>query len=221
MTKTGAAARPDLEDRAEDLKEWALIHSKGLSIAAGVIVVLVGLAFLYVKSQQAQARNASSALLQAEQALGAGNSALAQSDLERVVNRYGSTDAGQEAQLLLAQTYFDAGKYAEGVEGLQKLIASKPKFIEASAYNLLGAGYEQQNKFDDAAAAYQKAAGIAEGRGDRDTYLANAARALTAGGKTSDAIKIWSKLATDPTSPAAAEARVRLGELQAKAVKAG
>lgn len=221
MTKTGAAARPDLEDRAEDLKEWALVHSKGLSIAAGAILVAVGLAWLYMKSQQAQARNASAALVQAEQAIAAGNSALAQSDLERIVNRYGSTEAGRQAQLLLSQTYFDAGKYAEGIENLQKLIQAKPKFVEASAYNLMGAGYEQQNKFDDAAGAYQKAASLAAGKSDRDSYLANAARALTAGGKTAEAVKIWSKLATDPTSPAAAEARVRLGELQAKAVKAG
>jgi tetratricopeptide (TPR) repeat protein len=221
MTKTGAAARPDLEDRAEDLKEWALVHSKGLSIAAGAILVAVGLAWLYVKSQQAQAQNASAALVQAEQAIAAGNSALAQSDLERIVNRYGSTEAGRQAQLLLSQTYFDAGKYAEGIENLQKLIQAKPKFVEASAYNLMGAGYEQQNKFDDAAGAYQKAASLAAGKSDRDSYLANAARALTAGGKTAEAVKIWSKLATDPTSPAAAEARVRLGELQAKAVKAG
>ena len=151
MTKTGAAARPDLEDRAEDLKEWALVHSKGLSIAAGAILVAVGLAWLYMKSQQAQAQNASAALVQAEQAIAAGNSALAQSDLERIVNRYGSTEAGRQAQLLLSQTYFDAGKYAEGIENLQKLIQAKPKFVEASAYNLMGAGYEQQNKFDDAA----------------------------------------------------------------------
>ena len=221
MTKTGAAARPDVEDRAEDLKEWALVHSKGLSIAAGAILVAVGLAWLYMKSQQAQAQNASAALVQAEQAIAAGNSALAQSDLERIVNRYGSTEAGRQAQLLLSQTYFDAGKYAEGIENLQKLIQAKPKFVEASAYNLMGAGYEQQNKFDDAAGAYQKAASLAAGKSDRDSYLANAARALTAGGKTAEAVKIWSKLATDPTSPAAAEARVRLGELQAKAVKAG
>ncbi|MGH7937257.1 MAG: tetratricopeptide repeat protein [Chthoniobacterales bacterium] len=221
MTKTGAAARPDLEDRAEDLKEWALIHSKGLSIAAGVVLVAIGLGWLYMKSQQAQARNASSALVQAEQAISAGNSALAQSDLERIVSQYQSTDAGRQAQLLLSQTFYDAGKYAQGIENLQKLIQEKPKFVEASAYNLMGAGYEQQNKFDAAAGAYQKAADLAMGKGNRDTYLANAARALTAGGKTAEAVKIWTKLAADPTSPASAEARVRLGELQAKAVKAG
>jgi hypothetical protein len=48
-------------------------------------------------------------------------------------------------------------------------------------------------------------------------YIASAARDYTAAGKTDDAKKIWSALAKDDQSPAAAEARVRLGELEAKA----
>lgn len=221
MTKTGAAARPDLEDQVEDFKEWALVHSRGLTIAAGVIVVLAGAGLLYVKSQQAQARNASTALLEAEQAVSAGNAALAQSELESLVGRYASTDAGKQARLLLAQTYYDAGKYDEGIADLKTLLGADPKLLRPAAYNLMGAGYEQQKKYEDAADAYQKAAGEAPGKSDRDSYLANAARALAAGGKTADAIKLWSKLATDPSSPMAAEARVRLGELQVKAAKAG
>ena len=47
--------------------------------------------------------------------------------------------------------------------------------------------------------------------------MANAARAYTTAGKLDDAKKIWSALAKDDQSPAAAEARVRLGELEAKA----
>ena len=221
MTKTGAAARPDLEERAEDFKEWALLHSRLLTGAAVAVALAAGAAWIYVKSQAAQAQNASTALMEAEQALGAGNAALAQSDLEKLIARYGSTDAGHQAHLLLAQAYYDAGKYSEGTADLEKFVQSSPKLLEASAYNLIGAGYEQQNKFDDAATAYQKAATAASGKSDRDSYLANAARALTAGGKTTDAIKIWSKLAADPTSATSAEARVRLGELQAKPVKAG
>lgn len=221
MTKTGAAARPDLEDRAEDIREWALLHSRALTGAAVVIVLAVGAGLLYVKSQQAQASNASTALLESEQALGAGNVALAQSELEKLIARYGSTDAGKQARLLLAQAYYDGGKYDEGIATLKKLVASDPKMFEASAQNLIGAGYEQQNKYQEAADAYQKAADQALGKADRDAYLANAARALTAGGKTADAIKLWTKLAADPSSTVSAEAKVRLGELQVKAATTG
>jgi hypothetical protein len=41
---------------------------------------------------------------------------------------------------------------------------------------------------------------------------------LLAAGKTADAKAIWVKLSSDPSAPGAAEARVRLGELEAKPV---
>ena len=34
MTRTGAAARPDLEERTQNLLEWAELHSKLLTIIA-------------------------------------------------------------------------------------------------------------------------------------------------------------------------------------------
>jgi hypothetical protein len=40
-----------------------------------------------------------------------------------------------------------------------------------------------------------------------------------AAGKTDAAIRIWTELAKDESSPEAAEARVRLGELTAKPMK--
>jgi hypothetical protein len=54
---------------------------------------------------------------------------------------------------------------------------------------------------------------------ERDQYLANSARALTDGGKLDEAKKLWDQLASDPASALAAEARVRLGEIEAKAAK--
>jgi hypothetical protein len=71
----------------------------------------------------------------------------------------------------------------------------------------------------DAAATYEKAAKKAPFKVDHDVYMASAARALTTAGKTEDARKIWSALANDDQSSASAEARVRLGELEA--AKAG
>lgn len=221
MTRTGAAARPDLDDRTENLVEWAQLHSRLLTIIAVVIVALVGGGWFYMKAHQVRARNASTALSQAELALASGNLALAQSNIERIVARYGGTRAGKQAQLLLAEVYYDKGQYQQGVSALQKLVDSgvDDEFLLASAYDLIGAGQEQQEKYADAAAAYQKAAETAPFSADRDRYLANAARALTSAGKTADAKAIWLKLAADPTSVSAAEARVRLGELEA--TKAG
>lgn len=217
MTRT-RAARPGLDDRAQNLVEWAELHSKLLTIVAVAIIAVAGGAWFYQKSHEARLRNASNALTDAEQALGAGNLALAQADLEKVVSRYGGTRPGEQAALVLAQVLYDKGQYQQGIAGLEKLEGSAGDYLKAGTLNMIGAGYEQEGKYDQAAAAYQKAAAAARYPNDRDQYMASAARALTAGGKADQAKAIWTKLADDPASSQAAEARVRLGELEAKAV---
>jgi len=54
---------------------------------------------------------------------------------------------------------------------------------------------------------------------DKAEYRASAARSYAAAGKVAEAKAIWTDLAKDDTGPMAAEARVRLGELEAKPMK--
>jgi predicted negative regulator of RcsB-dependent stress response len=221
MTRTGAAARPDLGDRGQNFLVWAELHSRLLTIIAVAIIVVAGGFWFYTKSHEARSHNAATALRQAELAVGSGNLALAQSDLEKIVDRYDATRSGEQARLILAEVRYDRGQYADGVAALEPLKSADDDGLRASAYNLIGAGYEQQQKYVDAAAAYREAAKAAPFAIDRDQYLANAARALTTGGKLDEAKELWSQLASDPASSVGAEARVRLGELEAKAAKQG
>jgi len=219
MTRTGVAARPapDFDERADTFMEWTQIHARELSIAAIVIVAVAIGAWLYAHARQVRGQAASAALATAEQAFSAGNAALAQSDLERLIKRYPSTHAGKEATLLLAQVLYQNGKYQQGITQLSALAGSDEKAIASGAENLTAAGYEELKKFDDAAQHYQKAAAITPYATYKDGYLASAARAYTEAGKTDEAKKIWQTLANDQSSPSSAEAKVRLGQLEAKA----
>ncbi|HEY9428952.1 MAG TPA: tetratricopeptide repeat protein [Gemmatimonadaceae bacterium] len=219
MTRTGAAARPDMDERAQNLLAWAEMHSRLLTVIAVAIIVIAGGFWFYTKSHEARARNAAAALQQAQLAVASGNLALAQSNLENIVDRYDATRSGKQARLILAEVRYDRGQFADGVSVLEPLTKEDDEALRASAYNLIGAGYEQQKKLDDAAKAYRQAAEASPHQIDRDQYLASAARALTAGGKLDEAKKLWSELASDPASSVAAEARVRLGEIDAKAAK--
>lgn len=219
MTRTGAAARPDMDERAQNLLAWAEMHSRLLTVIAVAIIVVAGGYWFYTKSHEARARNAAAALQQAQLAVASGNLALAQSNLENIVDRYDATRSGKQARLILAEVRYDRGQFADGVSVLQPLTKEDDEGLRASAYNLIGAGYEQQKKLDDAASAYRQAAEATPHQIDRDQYLASAARALTEGGKLDEAKKLWSELASDPASSVAAEARVRLGEIEAKAAK--
>ena len=103
MTRTGAAARPDFEERTESIADWVQTHTRQLLIALMVIVALAAGAFLYTKLRETRSQRAVQSLAQAEQAYASGNEALARSEIQRVVFRYHNTEQAVQATLLLAQ----------------------------------------------------------------------------------------------------------------------
>ena len=213
--------RPDVEERVESLVEWLELHSRQLMFASIGLLVIAGGFWFYRQSNQRQAESASAALAESESSIASGNLPLAQSSLEKLVQRYGSTPSGDQARVLLAQVHYEKGEYQQGMKELAPVTSAKDAYTAASALNLEAAGLEQSGKLAEAAAGYQKAAARAPDKIDHDVYMANAARVLTTAGKTDEAKKIWAALASDDQSPAAAEARVRLGELEAKTGTAG
>lgn len=209
-------ARPDVEERLDSLVTWLETYSRQLMNGAIGLLLISGGFLFYRKSSAKQKESASMALSEAQSAMAAGNLPLAQSDLEKMIQRYGSTDAGMQGHVLLAQVHFEKGEFQQGIAELKPVTDAKDAYTAAAAINLTAAGQEQSGKFADAAATYQRAAAKSPFKVDHDVYMASAARALTTAGKLDDARKIWSALANDDQSPAAAEARVRLGEIEAK-----
>ena len=109
--------------------EWLEIHSREAFWAGVAVLVIAGGVWFYQKSQAAQTRNAYTALDEAEQALNSGNLPLAQSDLERMVKRYGATEAGKVGTILLAQVHYQKGEYQAGIDALKPLTtAERPLF---------------------------------------------------------------------------------------------
>ena len=214
-------ARPDLEQRVETLVEWLELHSRQLMFGSIGLLVIAGGFWFYRHSNRLQAESASVALSESESAIASGNLPLAQSSLEKLVARYGSTPSGAQARVLLAQVHYDKGEYQQGMKELEPVTSDKDAYTAATALNLEAAGFEQSGKLAEAAAGYQKAAARTPYKIDKDVYMASAARVLAAAGKTGEAKKIWASLASDDQSPASAEARVRLGELEAKTGSAG
>jgi tetratricopeptide (TPR) repeat protein len=199
-----------------DLMDWLQVNWRWLGGAAAVVAVGALGYWFYIRSQQIKSANAERSLSQAEQSLQSGNLALATSDLQRVVTRYKGTGAGTEAAMLLAQADYNAAKYGDGIKILQS-VAGKAGGSEAAVQSLIGDGHSQMAKYADAAKAYERAAQAAEFDAERAYYRAKAARSYAEAGNTAEAKRIWSALSTDEKAPSmAAEARVRLAELDAK-----
>ena len=137
-----------------------------------------------------------------------------------MVQRYGGTPAGVRATMLLAQTYYGAAKPDQGVARLRDVVGSgSAKAFRAPIYALIGAGLDNQKKYDSAAAAYAQAAAASPTVMDREAYLARQAVSLADAGKNPDAIKVWQTIASHETSPLAPEAKLRIGELKAAPAK--
>jgi predicted negative regulator of RcsB-dependent stress response len=215
-TTDTAPARPAASERRWDLMDWLQVNSRIISGAAIVVAAAAAGYWFYIRSQQIKTINAERSLIQAEQSLQSGNTALATSDLQRVVSRYKGTGAGTEAAMLLAQTDYNAGKYQDGIKVLED-VSGKAGGSEAALQSLIGDGYAQMSKPSDAAKAYERAATAAVYDTERAYYRAKAARSYTTAGNTADAKRLWSQLSTDTKAQSvAAEARVRLAELEAK-----
>jgi tetratricopeptide (TPR) repeat protein len=219
MTKTGASATPTPDDHAQSFFDSVRAHSRLVSVAAIVVVAAGLLGWVVRTASEKKEVNASRTLTEAERTFGSGNLPLAQSDLERMLTRYDGTTAAIQARLLLAQVYFDQQKPSEGLKVLDAIRDPGP--LETSYHAVRAGGLEQAQKPADAASEYEKAAQSALSDNQKAAYLADAARTYEAAGRTDEARRLWKQMAEDEDSPLSGQARVRLGELEAKAVSGG
>lgn len=221
MTGIQADSPAQSTDRFQDALDWARNNSKVWVGATVVLVLAVGVYLFVGRLRLITNSNAERALNNAKGSLSSGNLPLAQSDLEKVFSQYGSTPAGVEAAILLAGLDYDAGKVQDGINLLDKAAGTgAASNAQATIRSLQGDGYAQMKKLKEAAKQYELAAAATSFETEKASLRAKAARTYQQAGDTAAAHKIWADLATDPLSESvAAEARVRLGELQAVPAK--
>lgn len=220
MTRTGSEGRPpELVERSDSALAWLQLHSRAALFGALLVLGAAGGLWLYRESRLREEANAEQALRAAEQSYLQGNAALAQSDLEKVIARYGGTASAVQAALVLAQIHYAAGAFDKGIAQLQAATTeSVSEPYRPALHSLIADGYAEQQRFEEAARHYDEAATASRIETQRISYRADAARAYMAAGKGDEATRIWKELADDPLSPVAPEARLRLGELEARPV---
>lgn len=216
MAKKEVSPELTLDDTTENLIEWVRRNARPLAIGAIAVVVVLALGMFWRSAAARKEANAGRDLTAAQRAVVSGNAALAQSDLQRLIQRYDGTKASIQARMLLAQVMFDQGKADSGLAVLEA--EDSPGPFAASYHAITAAGLEQAGKLPEAAAAYLRASDAAISKPDRAAHRADAARVYQAAGNVEQAKQIWTELAADDAGPMAGEAKVRLGELNAQPV---
>ena len=219
MTPSTTPATSPNADRVETFLDWFRVNTKLVGVGAAVVVA-AGLVYWVIQREGVNKEARAFRQLQvARQSVEQGNLPLATQDLTRLVQSAGDTRSGVQASMLLAQVHFERGEHQKGLEVLDRAAGdADDEGTKAAILALKADGQMAAKQFDQAAASYQQAAEEARFDGQRALFLAARARALTAGGKAQEATQAWTELATNPAyASVAGEARVRLGELTAKA----
>ena len=208
-TRTEPAATP------ADTKPWYQDRQKQL-LGGLIILAAIGLVIWFIiASQNRKEQFAGRSLNQARAAAEAGNLPLASSELQRLIDAYGGTDAANEAVITLNQIRMVNGQNELAAVGLREFLEGNPgdQYL-APGYGLMGAALENSKRWVDAANAYTQAFNAAQVEYLKAKYLVDAGRSFREGGKLDEAAQAYrTVLEKYPNSPSVTEAEVRLAEL--------
>lgn len=171
-----------LAEKLEGAENWLEQNSKLVTGIAGALFLIVAgyFGFMYYKSSQdAQAqRDMFQAVYYFEAdslnlALNGDGNNLGFID---IINDYKFSDAANLAHFYAGVSYLKQGKY-EAARLYLEDFSSNDLLVQARAYSLIGDAYMEEEKFEDAAKYYNKAAGYKPNKFFTPTYLMKVALA--------------------------------------------
>lgn len=207
----------DIEENIEAIKTSldtaeSFIEKHRVKLLIGVgVVVLAALVFYGTKKFYIEPRNerAQEAMYQAVNAFETGNYDLALKGngnvegLLDIIDEYGSTPAGNLAQLYVGLSYLQQGKYQDAVKYIKEFDTDE-QIMQSVANGALGDAYVELNDLDKAVDLYKEAAesGIAF---TAPRYLSKAAVVFESQKEWEKAIKMYEEIKYK--YPTSAEAR--------------
>lgn len=111
----------------------------------------------------------------------------------QVIDRYGNTAVGNQAQYAAGVCYIHLGEFQKGIDYLKKFNADD-NVVQAVAYGLIGDAYMELGQADQGITYYKKAGNYNDNDLIAPLYLMRAGLALENTGKLQEAITIYKKI---------------------------
>ena len=191
-------------------------HRKLISYVVGGVAALLIVGWLYNETGKRKQAAAADALDAARGTFEAGNLPAAATEFQAVIQRFGGTDAAFQAELGLNTVRLASGQSQLAVDELKKFAErNPPPYYQSGAWLIAGGALENLAKFDDAAAAYLKAADVAPEEYRKVEALLGAARSYRQAAKDKEAVDVYRRIVSKfpEDLPGVPEAKVRLAEL--------
>lgn len=152
----------NINNRLTNLGRNIETNKKAMGIAMGAILIVAALTFAWLYLYKVPTNNKAMEAYNKVELSTFGSDSLASAQYKQIVDKYGSTPAGNLASISAAETLYESGNYEEAVKYLKKF-SSKDKVLDANAQMLLGDCYVNIKKYDDAIAAFKNAVKKADG----------------------------------------------------------
>lgn len=225
----GAMARPskkkgspadDPEDAflrgVERFIAWTTEHRTSVIAGSVALVLLVAAGIYYVNYRSNLEEMASSEIQSIRAELATGTSAEATSRLDEFVTRFGGTEAGDEARILLGRLQMSNGDTEAALEAVAPVLerpVEEP--LGHAAATITAAAHEDQGQREQALEVLQEVADGARFPFQRREANAARARLLIEDGRLEEAAAIYERLAEETESSTEQMYALRLGEVQA------
>ncbi|HEX6940055.1 MAG TPA: tetratricopeptide repeat protein [Longimicrobiales bacterium] len=180
--------------RILQLTAWFRTHARALGFGAALLVVAVILG-MYYRNFQATARVAAESRFAAvQQSVVSGNHALAIRDLEAFLKDFGGTPLGDEARVLLGQSYLAQGDPQKAIAAVDPVAGSIGEGMGTTAALLKAAALEASNQPQQAETLYLRIADRARFDYERQDALDAAARIRMERGDAAGAAELYERL---------------------------
>jgi outer membrane protein assembly factor BamD (BamD/ComL family) len=151
--------------------------------ALTVLVVIIAVIFIYFRNESQKNETAALELAKVKQIYAADMFAMAingdslgmTKGLAYIVNEYGSTESGQTAKLMLANSYYNLRDF-ENADKFFKAYSGKNEMFKAAALAGIAAVCESKGDWINAAKNYENASRVSKNVPNNDEYMFNSIR---------------------------------------------
>jgi tetratricopeptide (TPR) repeat protein len=201
--KTEILESPEaLAERLQGAETWLERHPKTVVAVAVGIALIVGGYFGFQYYKDNQNKEAQREMFQAVYYFEADSLDLALNGdgnnlgFRDIIQEYKMSDAANIAQYYAGACYLKQGKWELARLYLEDF-SSNDLLVQARAYSLIGDTYMEEQKYDEAARYYTKAADYKPNKYFTPTYLMKAALAFEKNNDKSKAIEAYDKIITN------------------------
>ena len=195
MAKNNQNAAPVEEQQITKTEAFFEKNKKALiGCVVAIIVIIAGIILCNTYYLTPRAEKASTELAKSQELFDQQQYEKALPGFQKVADEYGSTDAGNLAQLYIGICQANLGKWQEAVNALESYSGQGDQMISPAAEGALGNAYANLNQLDKAVEHLKKAAKMADNNTLSPVFLIQAGEILESQGKKAEALELYQQV---------------------------